>query len=261
MKIEKKYRFIKIVARDMGVYTDIALVVDKLSFIDAIEKVRAKFDDLKNLNFPVRNRKLAYLNFEYKFFDNSELKDSFYSQVETIRKTYTLPPHFTSLIKDAILYGKVNGASYRKAYLEEIMINPMTDAFEVPDMKYAIIIHSGTRWKDVRSVFKQFRAKVVANQTDNPDYLYGFGDDLSLTLFKDTKESVKKYSDLYHAVQNGKSPLKITLDELRITDKEYKTLKTEETITGNIRSAIDKRRNVIKQEVSRYKDFVEHWNM
>lgn len=271
MKIKKKYRFIDIKIKDLWEYTDVALLVDKKSFLEVVEALRNKYK--LNYDYPLTDTDKIYFDFEYKFFNDEKLKAEFYSDVEKLRKKYKLPPHFSMVIKSAIIYGVVKESDYKKAYLEEQVITPLREEYEIPDIKYCIVIHPGTRKQDVEKVFDEFKEKVRINykgsQKEKDNYKFGYGIDLSLAKMKPNQPSTETVRKWYIRVENGEGPLRIALDIKNYTYKQYKDLvekfkhpTRQKQYEDN--SKIDKelqyiysRRNTVKSQVNRYGKLVQ----
>lgn len=177
IKIKKKYRFIDIQTGDKGKLTDISYLVDNLDFIDEVENARAKFHLDFSYPLSVKDEETVNEDFDKRLYKDEGYKKLFYDEVERIRKLFKMPTHFSEVIVVAILYGKVFDGNYSKAYLEEQEITPIKTPDEVPDIKYCIVIHSGTRPSDVKKAFKKFQEKVHINyqSTEEAKRKYNFG--------------------------------------------------------------------------------------
>lgn len=277
MKIDKKnrYKFIDIKARDNGKFTDIALLVDNLDFISEIEQTRSRYKEF-NYTYPLSktDAEKVVKNVEYGIYKDKQLKESLDSDVERIRKLFKRPPHFREVIWTSIVYGKVNEHNYPKAYMEKQEITPTEDPDKIPDVKYCIVIHSGTRLKDIKEVFNKFREEVRINFKTSDDEKrktnFGYWFDFSLTRPTDTKDSIRKLRILYQLRKNGISPLEIALHDLNISKKRYKEAfqnckadkkTTDEEYDKCLReerlvTRVEKRRDVIKSLIKRYSDLL-----
>jgi hypothetical protein len=270
MKIKNKYRFIDIKARDSGIFTDIALLVDRLDFISEIEQTRSKYGEL-NYAYPLSKTDAETVsnNFEYKMFKDKQLKERFDSDVERIRKLFKRPPHFREIIAASIMYGRV--INYSKAYMEKQEITPTEDPDDIPDIKYCIVIHSGTRLQDIEKVFNKFKEEVrinfKASEEEKKKYNFGYWFDFSLTRPMDTKDSIRALRTLYQLRKNEMSPLKITLKDLKISKKQYNEAlqncrvhekRKDEEYDRCLRlvDRVEKRRDSIKSLIKRYSDLL-----
>ena len=227
MKIKNRLSFVKILTEDLGEYTDIALLVDKESFLEKIEGIRSKYH--LNYDYPVSDVEKIYFEFGYKLLTKEhKLKYEFSSEVEKIRKNFSMPPHFTKVIESSIIYGVVGESDYSRAYLEEQIITPLKNPYEIPDIKYCIVIHAGTRKEDIERVCNEFNEKKRINfkgtQQEKDDYMFGYGIDLSLAKIRHTQASIIKVRDWYIQRQNGETPLRIALKIRGYTYKRYQEL-------------------------------------
>ncbi|MBI2600486.1 hypothetical protein HYW42_00885 [Candidatus Daviesbacteria bacterium] len=274
MKIEKKYRFIDIQGSDFGKLTDIAYLVDNLYFLDKVEEIREKLG--LTFEYPLSKTDEEKIDkmFEYK---NKELNENLSKEAERIRKLFKMPPHFREVIQIAIIYGKINDFNYSKAYLEKQEITPTNDPNEVPDIKYCIVIHSGTGIEDIKKVFRKFQDEVrinfKASEEEKHRYNFGYWLEFGLTRPMDPKTSITDLRPLYHLRRNGMKPLEIALKDLRISKKQYKEalegcrLNNKGRLDNKEKSKrydecdalivrVQQRRDSIKSLIKRYIDFL-----
>lgn len=227
MKIKKKYQFIKIKIKDPSKYTDVALLVDNLDFIAEVESARKKYKGL-NFVYPLSdNDRIKAERFQYQMlYTNKVLGNRFKADTEYIRRLFRRPPHFRDVIEASIIYGEVVENDYSKAYLEEQEITPIRTPNDIPDIKYCIVIHSGTRPDDVNKVFDKFKKEVKINfrssNRKKRSYKFGYWLNLGLAKTTGTMGSIKSLRKLYQRWLQGETPIMIALSGLHISKSEYK---------------------------------------
>lgn len=271
---EQRRRYIEIQIKDLGEFTDVALLVDNDYFLDEIEEMRTMYE--LHYDFPAQDSSLAD-DFERKMYPNSELRKSFDVDVEKIRKHFERPPHFKRAIEAAIIYGIVVDGIYSKAYLEEQELFSTEDPDEIPDKKYSIVIHAGTREDDVIRVLREFKEKVRINnrgsEEERINYKFGYWADLSLQKMSDTLGAIDTIRSWYIRTKNGEKPLQIALEELGYTEKKYKEFKEKVKILDqpNIdllelqpsQRALERvwsKRNSIKEQLRQYRKLLKTSN-
>jgi hypothetical protein len=257
MKIDKKKQepgFIQIEKMDLGNFTDVALLVDNIYFREEVERMRLKYKHL--YDFPLKDKKVID-DFVTKRIIDQKLKGQFEADLERIRKYFDRPCHFLPVIESSVVYGFVCGSDYSKAYLEEQETFPDDNPDSIPDKKYCIVIHAGTREDDIIRVFREFEMKKkihfkgVGNKTRNDNL--GYSVDFSFQKMKDTFGSIE---DIHNWYISGKKPLEIALEEKGYTPKEFIDLRKKLKSAINEHSEVEQKNynldsNKIKRIYSR----------
>lgn len=276
MKIKKQYKFIDIQTEDKSKLTEIAYLVDNLGFVEEIENARKKFNLTFSYPLSEVDEEIIHNKFEQRLYLDEKFNKEFFDEVERIRKLFRMPPHFKVVIEVSILYGKVREHNYSKAYLEEQNITPIKSPDEIPDIKYSIVIHSGTRIDDIEKAFEKFKEKIKINyhssEEEKRKYNFGYWFDFSLTKPIDSKNTISDLRTLYHKRMNGQTPMNIALEQCKTTKEEYKkaqkicdkemnNLSVEEFEKyDNFTQKIEKKRDIIKTLIKRYRSFLQSPN-
>jgi hypothetical protein len=263
---------IDIEAMDHGDFTDIALLVDNECFREEVGDMREKYG--KEYKLPLSEEDTIYFLHKRQF--DVKFKKEFDADIERIRKQFNRPPHFTPVIEFAIIYGVITKGVYAKAYLEEQIITPIEDPGEIPDIKYCIVIHAGTRKPDVERAFKKFEEKVRinfrANEEEKTNYNFGYWADLSLQRMRDTSSSIEILHKWHARTLKGEKPIDITLDKIGLTHQEYidlkkriKTLSRKEELEilepeNKKLDRIYKQRDSIKEQLRQYRKLLKTAN-
>lgn len=223
--IKDVYIPIEIYIKDKGEFTDVALLVDDKDFLKEITALRDKYG--LNYEFPVKDENKKAAEFAGGLYPGNELYKRFSKDIEKIRKLFFRPTQFVPVIESAVIYGCVSEGVYRRAYLEEQ--ESFDNPINIPDKKYAIIIHAKTRDEDVLTVLQDFRKKVRLNANGSDEerskYQFGYWADLSLHNITDTHNSIDRLHEWYVKFLKGKKPLDIALEDFQLTKEEYQYLK------------------------------------
>lgn len=269
MKIDKK-KFIDINIKDPQKYTQVALLVDKDSFLNSIYKIREQLGlDLFD--------KLTPQEADYQIRTNKKLKEQLDKEVESIRQIYNKPIHFLSVIEDAIVYKVVGESSFTTAYLEETILHDYDPDLEEPEWKFSIVIYPGTLKKDVEAVFDRFNKEAQIfikgnkKQKDKLIAQYRGGTMLGVGTPPDTRWNIKQIREWYIRRQNNETPLYIALKDnnsnyeiyaVKRKQVKYDTSKLtdkQEEEYENYVQYIESYRDNVKQQIQRYKKLLKHY--
>lgn len=176
MKMER----IEIKIKSKRHFADVALLVDKPSFIERVIVLRKKWKITPKL-----------FNADYQKFyaniwsqGNSKAWENFNKDIERIRSDYQRLPNFDKVIFYAIACNEVADGIYSTCYLDTI-VDPNNDPNDETLYKYAIVVTPNTTIPDIRKVMADFRRKMktALQQENDPalkrmaasEYKYEFG--------------------------------------------------------------------------------------
>lgn len=260
--MENKIPLIKLVGfRDLALYTDIALLVDRPDYLDLVRQYRYILG--MDYSYPDKTYDYTYREFisltqKYKDFGT-------WVQVitENFRHKFSLPLHFNTVIKKSIVTGVITQTDYSRAKYSfrrvPHLVNRAKDDWSF-DMNYYITLQPSTRKKDVVAAYKKFKAEVdinvqyqktgevKRNRLVSKDYWY----DPSQAIKNNTNEEIKKYRSHYQQYYKGLSPLKIVLKKYSYSLKLYKSLKKQNKLSDDF---VTDRKN-IKRELAEYKKLI-----
>lgn len=259
----KKSRFIEIkipkIKGNKNRFTDVALFVDNVAFLEEVKKLREKY----------KIHKLYTPKNTYQFtvdLHSEGLYEQFNSDIENLRKRFGKSLNFTRVIKRAIINGVIEDEDYSTAYLEEQEIYPFPGK-NLMEIKYSITVFPYTSLEDVEKVFKQFRKlvklhikadqKQEAELVSKYEFIAGFK---NYPRF-DTKSSIFRIRDWYIRSENGEKPLGIALKDHNLIYDEYRKIykiyKNGERARGkDITMEMFNSYGELLEKIDRYKDNV-----
>jgi hypothetical protein len=199
--------------------TDVAALVNQEGFAEDVFAVRKKYDIP-----PPSSKEIEKfsLDFSLKEINDKGFKESFFKDIEKIRRKFERPTHFRDVIRAAILYGETG--IYHKAYLKRKVISSTDYNWE--DVEYSIVIHPGTGNEDILRVFREFKKEVYVNlkgtEEEKKQHNFGYWFDFGIINSPDTRG--EKAIEWFKKWKSGMSPLQISLEDLKILPKEYKKM-------------------------------------
>lgn len=158
-------------------FADVALLVDKDSFLSQVYDLRGKWKISNFFN--------DYVEFYSHIWKQGKAKawENFNKDIEQVRTSFERLPNFDEIILCAIAFNEIPEEVYSSCYLETV-VNP-DDPEDESKYKYAIIVTPDTTVGDIRTVLSSFKKTTKAHlkQANNKEerekavakYEYEFG--------------------------------------------------------------------------------------
>lgn len=146
--------------------TDIAMLVDKLKFLQAVNKLREKWkisvpEEIKPPPFP-RIPDIEYI-ISKNAKDQTEavnLRNEFNKDVNKILKNFNRGKNFKPVVECAIVVGCVPEGVYRSCYFDVVTIKE-PENMELPERyEYIIVLSPRTEKKEIEQAYKEFKMHI-----------------------------------------------------------------------------------------------------
>ena len=240
MKIDIKIKNNK----DFG---DIALLIDKPQFLEAIKMLREKW----NIIAPLPLRKLK--NFQGNLFDKNKLQE-FEIDIRDLRIKFNKPDTFDKVMSYSIICGVIPNGIYKSTYYGIAGSPP--SRLEDRTSRVAIFVTPQSQNDDVSEALREIRKNIFKNREDGYNVFFSI-------YSKDEVSNIKRDRRWYWKNLNGKSYRDIAIEEnkARISYseakkaekhiKDFSDKKTKEYLS-NLRY-IDNYAETIRKALKRYR--------
>lgn len=176
-------------------YKDIAILIDRPDFINAVEQIRIKWRLSKRY-------KLDEYGEFYDFICQSKTDDKrwaeFLKDVHHLRYIFKKTPNFDDVIMFAIGFDKIPSHAYKTCYLEAEPLDPSGKNGD--EYKFQIVFSPETTRDEILEEFRKFK-NGVAGKTDLEGYEWDVFPDKKIV--DNTSPNIKRDREWYWLHQGG----------------------------------------------------------
>lgn len=238
---------IEIIIKDNKDFGDVAFLVDKLQFLDAIKIFRGKW----NIKAPLPLSELK--NFQGNLFDKNKLQD-FEIDIRDLRIRFNRPDTFDNVISHSIICGVVPEGVYESTYYG--IADSPPSRLEGRTSRVAIFVTPQSRTEDVLEALKDIKKNIFIKRDDGYNVFFS-------VYSKDEITNIKRDRGWHWENLNGKSYRDIAIEENKANIsyseakkaekhiKDFSDKKTKEYLS-NLRY-IDNYAETIRKALKRYR--------
>lgn len=158
MKIEK----INVQTSNKKHATDIAMLVDKLEFLQEIQRLRGKWqitDQYKGKNDRV-NERLLYNCTTLSQTEVEKRLPEFKADIHGVLHTFNRGKNFRLLVIHALITGVIPEGLYQSCYFDIVTINEKADINKPEKYQYVIVLSPRAEQKEVVQAYKEFKRHI-----------------------------------------------------------------------------------------------------
>lgn len=225
-------------------FGDVAFLVDKPAFLDAIENLRKEW----NIKHLLLSNK--FKDWQQKLFDKGyKTQEEFEIDIRDLRIKLNKPETFDKVIAYAIVCGKIPDGVYKSTYWRVDPLVSPPSRLQSKTTRVAIYITPQSQHENVLKAFSEVKKRVFKARNDGYDPFFSLYN-------KDTAKNIKRDRDWYWHWLNKKDKDKGVYRDIctewnnRCPNPE---LDTHEKQCKHCIFDI----NVIEQAVSRYRQFLQ----
>lgn len=146
--------------------TDVAMLVDKLEFLQEVNKLREKWKikQLHKLSLPYEILNID--NVISKGVTRSEEAQKnqkrFYRDIENILRTFSRGKNFVPIVAYAVATGTVPEGIYKSCYFDLVTLNEQEDPAKQEKYQYVIVLSPRTEQQELIEAYKEFEEHIKA---------------------------------------------------------------------------------------------------
>lgn len=217
---------IDIEIKDNKEFGDVAFLVDKHAFLNAIEDLRKKWN-IKSLS-PSNKFK----DWQQKLFDKGYRKyEEFEIDIRDLRIRFNRPETFDEVISYALVCGEIPDEIYNSTYYE-VESGVLPERLQSKTTRVAIYITPQSQQEDVLRAFSEVKKRIFKARNDGYDAFFSLYD-------KDEITNIKRDREWYWRNLEGESYKKIAIAENK-GGKYFNEAKKAETHTKDFSDAKNK---------------------